>query len=160
MSGYTQEQASSADSHAESAEDVSASAALIETIKAEFRKLADLIAVSASAASSLGQLATAELALALSMIPRIAAAAILLIPLGILLWIGVCVTFGYAAFAYWESPLAGLLIFTALQLLAIGFLLIKIKAWKRRMQFSKTRGQIQTITEAVRNEPGADGHPA
>lgn len=160
MSGYAQGQASSADSHAESAEDVSTSASLLDTVQAEFRKLADLIAVSAGAASSLGQLAAAELALALSMIPRIAAAAILLIPLGILLWISICVTVSYAGFAYWDSPLAGLLIFTMLQLLASGFLVLKIRAWKRRMQFNKTRGQIQTITEAVKNEPGADGHPA
>lgn len=161
MSSYTtQGQASSADSQAESAEDVSTPTSIFETIQSEFRKLVDLIAVSAGAASSLGQLAAAELALAASMIPRIAAAAILLIPLGILLWIGICVTLGYAGFAFWGSPLAGLLIFTGLQLLAVLVLIMKIKSWKRRMRFSKTRGQIDTITEAIKNESGAHGHPA
>lgn len=160
MDGYTKGQTSSADSTTGSAEDVSTPASILETIQTEFKKLLDLISVSAGAASSLGQLAAAELVLAASMIPRIAVAAILLIPLGILFWIGICSTLGYAGFAYWNSPLAGFLIFTALQLLAIFVLFMKIKSWKRRMQFRKTRGQISTITEAIKNESGAQGHPA
>lgn len=160
MDGTTDGQTSSSDSPAGSGEDISSSTSIFDSIQTEFKKLLELIAVSAGAASSLGQLAAAELALAASMIPRIAAAAILLIPLGVLLWIGVCITLGYAGFAYWGSPLAGLLIFTGMQLLAILILFVKIKSWKRRMRFSKTRGQISTITEAIKNESGAHSHPA
>ncbi len=118
----------------------------------QLQDVGELAGASWSAVSAVGQLAAAELVLALSMIPKLAAGAILLVPIAMFFWLGLSSTLAYLGYVYWDNLLAAFLIFTLLQFATMAALFICLRNWKSKMHFNGTRRQIRAISEAIQNE--------
>ncbi len=132
----------------------------LESLGRQLQDVGELAGASWSAVSSVGQLAAAELILALSMIPRVAAGALLLIPISMFFWLGLSSTLAYLGYVYWDNMLAAFLIFTLLQLATMAALFACLRTWKSKMHFNGTRRQIRAISEAIQNETRSHHHAA
>lgn len=127
----------------------------LDSLGRQLKDVSELVGATWGAASAIGQLAAAEFVLALSMIPKVAAGAILLIPIAMFFWLGLSTTLGYLGYVYWDNLLAAFAIFTLLQLVTMIGLFMSLRSWKRKMYFHGTRTQIRAISEAIHNETRA-----
>lgn len=105
-------------------------------------------------AAALVRLAMAEIALAREDAGRLLVSSLLIIPLLLLTWIAVTVLAGWIVFAQTASVSIALSVFALMQLLAVVFLLNRIKTYRRNLTLPATRSQIIAILDEIRRSPG------
>jgi uncharacterized membrane protein YqjE len=105
-------------------------------------------------AAALVRLAIAELSLAKEDAGRLLVSSLLMIPLLALLWIALTTLAGWIVFAQTASVTLALAVFAAIQLLAVIFLLNRIKTYRRSQTLPATREQVLAILDEIRRSPG------
>jgi len=104
-------------------------------------------------AAALIRLAIAEISLAKEDAGRLIVSSLLIIPLLVLTWIAMTVLVAWIVFAQTASVSLALAAFAAIQLLAVVFLLNRIKTYRRSLTLPATRVQILAILEEIRRNP-------
>ena len=105
-------------------------------------------------AAALIRLAIAEISLAKEDAGRLLVSSLLMIPLLMLLWIALTILAGWIVFAQTASVTLALAVFAAIQLLAVIFLLNRIKTYRRSLTLPATREQMLAILDEIRRNPG------
>jgi len=105
-------------------------------------------------AVALIRLAIAEISLAKEDAGRLLISSLLMIPLLVLLWIALTIMAGWIVFVQTASVSLALAVFAVIQLLALVFLLNRIKTYRRSLTLPATREQMLAILDEIRRNPG------
>ncbi len=105
-------------------------------------------------AAALIRLAIAEISLAKEDAGRLLISSLLMIPLLVLLWIALTIMAGWIVFVQTASVSLALAVFAVIQLLAMVFLLNRIKTYRCSLTLPATREQMLAILDEIRRNPG------
>ena len=105
-------------------------------------------------AAALIRLAIAEISLAKEDAGRLLISSLLMIPLLVLLWIALTIMAGWIVFVQTASVSLALAVFAVIQLLAVVFLLNRIKTYRRSLTLPANREPMLAILAALRRNPG------
>jgi hypothetical protein len=105
-----------------------------------------LLQLSADVGADLGQLALLEVRLALTSLSRMLLLAIAFLPLALLAWLGLSGLPAVLCYEYSGSVTLGLLVFLALQLLALWALCASWMRYRRTLGLPRTRRQLQSVS--------------
>jgi hypothetical protein len=105
-----------------------------------------LLQLSADVGADLGQLAVLELRLALASLGRMLLLAIAFLPLALLAWLGMSGLPAVLCYEFSGSLALGLLVFLALQLLALWALVTAWARYRKTLALPRTRRQLQSFS--------------
>lgn len=103
-------------------------------------------------AAGVAELIILEGRLALASIRPAVVLVLVLLPLGFLLWVSLSATLAWSAYEFSGLPLAGFVVFTLVQLMAVIVCYLLLRRYKSRLTFRESRKHISVAIGSLHRE--------